>query len=29
MYQSTYSKLDMEIDTGADFTRDYTPGVSV
>lgn len=29
MYQSTYSELDMEIDTGTDLTRDYTPRVSV
>lgn len=29
MYQSTYSELDLEIDTGTDLKRDYTHGVSV
>lgn len=29
MYQNKYSALDMEIDTGTDLKRDYTPGVSV
>lgn len=29
MHQNTCSKLDMEIDTGTNLKRDYTPTVSV